>query len=113
VITQRSEAAAGKDPLLAYRKSQPQSLAITALYRGFPASELPSLTRHDIDFRRTVPVRAGYAKNRESRTMLMTEVLTTTLKAVKLNNAVGEKVFAVVKVPLTAHFARHLTGRFI
>jgi integrase len=67
---------------------------ITALHTGFRASELCSLTWNDIDFRRrTVTVRAGYVKNGESRTMPMNEVLTTTLKAVKLNSADGERVF--------------------
>jgi integrase len=55
---------------------------------------LCSLTWHDIDFRRrTVTIRAGYAKNGESRTVPMDEVLTTILKAAKLGSADGEKVF--------------------
>lgn len=65
-----------------------------ALHTGFRASELRSLTWQDVDFRRrTITVRAGYAKNGESRTVPMNEVLTTTLKAVKLHNVDGERVF--------------------
>jgi integrase len=67
---------------------------VTALHTGLRASELRSLTWNNIDFRRRmVTVRAGYVKNGESRTVPMNEVLTTTLKAVKLGNADGEKVF--------------------
>ena len=80
--------------MLACCKPQLQPLVITALHTGFRASELRSLTWNDIDFRRrTVTVCAGYVKNRESRTVPMNEVLTTTLKAVKLVDAEGEKVF--------------------
>jgi integrase len=80
--------------LLAHCKPQLKPLVITALHTGFRASELCSLTWHDVDFlRHTVTVQAGYAKNGESRTIPMNEVLTTTLKAVKLQNADGEKVF--------------------
>jgi integrase len=83
-----------EERLLACCKPQLQPLVITALHTGFRASELRSLTWNDIDFRRrTVTVRAGYVKNGESRTVPMNEVLTTTLKAVKLVNADGEKVF--------------------
>jgi integrase len=83
-----------EDRLLPHCKPQLQSLVITALHTGFRASELRSLTWNDIDFRRrTVTVRAGYAKNGESRTVPMNEVLTTTLKAVKLDSADGERVF--------------------
>jgi integrase len=83
-----------EERLLARCRPQLQPLVITALHTGFRASELCSLTWHDIDFRRrTVTVRAGYAKNGESRTVPMNEVLTTTLKAVKLQSADGEKVF--------------------
>jgi integrase len=83
-----------EERLLACCKPQLQPLVITALHTGFRASELRSLTWNDIDFRRrTVTVRAGYVKNGESRTVPMNEVLTTTLKAVKLVHADGEKVF--------------------
>jgi integrase len=69
-------------------------VVIAALHTGFRASELRSLTWKDVDFRRrTITVRAAYAKNGESRTMPMNEVLTTTLKAVKLHRADGERVF--------------------
>jgi len=83
-----------EERLLAHCKPQLQPLVITALHTGFRASELCSLTWNDIDFRRrTVTVRAGYAKNGESRTVPMNGVLTTTLKAVKLDSADGERVF--------------------
>jgi integrase len=79
---------------LAHRKLQLKPLVITALHTGFRASELCSLTWDDIDFRRRViTVRAGYAKNGESRSVPMNEVLTATLKAVKLQMADGERVF--------------------
>jgi len=83
-----------EERLLAPCKSPLQPLVGIALHTGFRGSELGSLTWHDIDFRRrTVTVRAGYAKNGESRAVPMNEVLTTTLKAVKLQSADGEKVF--------------------
>jgi integrase len=83
-----------EERLLAHCKPQLQALVITALHTGFRASELCSLTWNDIDFRRRmITVRAGYAKNGESRTVPMNEVLTTTLKAVKLHSADGERVF--------------------
>jgi Phage integrase family len=60
---------------------------ITALHTGFRTSELCSLTWNDVDFRRcTITVRAGHAKNGESRMVPMNEVLTATLKAVKLTD---------------------------
>jgi integrase len=80
--------------LLDHCKPPLKVLVITALHTGFRASELRSLTWEDVDFRRrTITVRAGYAKNGESRTVPMNEVLTTTLKAVKLDSADREKVF--------------------
>ncbi len=80
--------------LLACCGPQLKPLVITALHTGFRASELRSLTWGDIDFRRRViTVRASYAKNGESRSVPMNEVLTTTLKAVKLQGARGECVF--------------------
>jgi integrase len=67
-----------EERLLAHCKPQLLPLVVTALHTGFRASELRSLTWNDIDFRRrTVMVRAGYAKNGESRTVPMNEVLTT------------------------------------
>lgn len=80
--------------LLAHCKPALKAVVTAALHTGFRASELRSLTWHDVDFRRrTVRVHAGYAKNGESRTVPMNEVLTTTLKVVKLQSADGEMVF--------------------
>ena len=59
---------------------------LTALHAGLRASELLSLTWQDVDFqRRMVTVQAGYAKNGESRSLLMNTSLTTTLKALRMN----------------------------
>jgi integrase len=80
--------------LLACCGPQLQPLVITALHTGFRASELRSLTWADVDFRRgVVTVRAGYAKNGEARSVPMNQVLTITLKAVKLQGIEGEGVF--------------------
>jgi integrase len=83
-----------EEQLLAHCKPRLRSLVTTALHTGFRASELRSLTWSDVDFRRrTITVRAAYAKNGEARSMPMNEVLTTTLKTVNLQTADGEKVF--------------------
>ena len=67
----------GKPPL--------KPLVITTLHTGFRASELCSLTWKGVNSRRrTITVRAAYVKNGESWTVQMNEVLTATLKAVKL-----------------------------
>ena len=67
---------------------------ITALHAGFCTSELLSLTWEDVDFRRqTITVHAAYAKNGESRSVLMNDVLTTTLKAVRMNGLADSLVF--------------------
>ena len=80
--------------LLACCSPHLQPLVITALHPGFRASELRSLTWDDVEFRRrTITVRAAYAKNGEPRSVPMNEVLTTTLKAVKLQMADGGGVF--------------------
>jgi integrase len=73
---------------------QLKPLVITALHTGFRASELRSLSWQDADFRRgVVTVQAGYAKNGEARSVPMNQVLTATLKAVKLQGVEGEGVF--------------------
>jgi integrase len=77
----------------AHCKPQLPPLVITALHTQLRAWELRSLIWNDVDFRcRTSSVRGGYAKNVESRTVPMNEVLTTTLKIVKLQSAEAEKV---------------------
>lgn len=80
--------------LLAVCSPQLRPLVITALHTGFRASELRSLTWNDIDFRRRIiTVRAGYAKNGEARSVPMNQVLTDTLKSVKLANYQDERGF--------------------
>ena len=60
-------------------------LVIAALHTGFRASELLSLTWGDVDVRRRlITVRAGYAKNGESRSVPMNAVLLSTIKAVTI-----------------------------
>jgi len=67
---------------------------VTALNTGFRASELLSLTWQDVDFKRgTVPVRAGYAKNGEARSVPTNDTLTMLLKFGKLHAADRERVF--------------------
>ena len=67
---------------------------ITALHAGFRTSELLSLTWEDIDFRRqTITVHAAYAKNGENRSVPMNDVLTITLKAVRMNTLASGLVF--------------------
>ena len=67
---------------------------IAALHTGFRKSELLSLTWQDVDFgRRMTTVRAAYAKNGESRSVPMNEVLTDTLRAVKANQTADAAVF--------------------
>jgi integrase len=80
--------------LLACCSPQLKPLVVSALHTGFRASELIFLTWQDIDFRRgVVTVQAGYAKNGESRSVPMNQVLTAIMKAVKLQGAEGERVF--------------------
>lgn len=80
--------------LLAQCGPQLRPLVITALHTGFRASELLSLTWEDVDLRRrAVAVRAAYAKNGESRSVPMNEVLTATLKEVKINSPASVYVF--------------------
>ncbi len=73
---------------------QLRPLVVTALHTGFRASELLSLTWHDVDFRRgVVTVRAGYAKNGEARSVPMNHTLTGVLKFATVDAAEGEQVF--------------------
>ena len=73
--------------LLGACKEPLKPLVIAALHTGFRASELLSLTWEDVDFeRRTVRVQAGYAKNGESRSVPMNEMLTRTLQEVRISH---------------------------
>src|SRR4029450_8181589 len=66
----------------------------TPLHTGFRKSELLSLTWEDVDFeKQSITVKAGYAKNGESRTIPMNDVLTTTLEEVRITSAVSGPVF--------------------
>ena len=67
---------------------------ITALHTGFRKSALPSLTWEDVDFkRRSITVRAAYAKNGESCSVPMNDVLTTTLEEVRITSMVRGSIF--------------------
>jgi integrase len=71
--------------LLQACKAPLKPVVITALHTGFRMSEILSLTWEDVDFdRRTITVKAGYAKNGESRSIPMNEMLKRTLEAVKI-----------------------------
>jgi integrase len=79
--------------LLAFCESQLKPLVITALHTGWK-SELLSLTWEDVDFeKRGITVRAGYAKNGESRTIPMNDVLTATLEEVRIHAMESGSVF--------------------
>ncbi len=80
--------------LLAHCGPQLRPLVITALHTGFRASELLSLAWEDVDCRRRVmTVRAAYAKNGESRSVPMNEVLTATLQTVRMSTSADGPVF--------------------
>lgn len=80
--------------LLAQCGAQLKPLVMTALHTGFRSSELLSLTWKDVDFqRRSITVRTAYAKNGESRSVPMNEVLTTTLEEVRISSAATGPVF--------------------
>jgi len=69
-------------------------LVLTALYTGFRAGELLSLTWSDVSFgRQVITVRAAYAKNGDSRSVPMNKVLTETLQAVRMTGLATEWVF--------------------
>ena len=58
----------------------------TALHTGFRLSERLSLTCKDMDVsRRSIAVKAGYAKNGESRRVPVNEMLTRTLEAIRIS----------------------------
>jgi integrase len=60
--------------------------------------KLLSLSREDVDFhRRTITVHATYAKNGESRRVPMNDVLTTTLKVVRMNTLADSPAFCSYK----------------
>jgi integrase len=73
-------------------------LVVTALHTGFRRSELLSLTWHDIDFhRRVITVRAAYAKNGESRSIPMNNVLIELLRVMKGDGPKDGSVFCTSK----------------
>ena len=85
--------------LLANCGPQLKPLVMTALYTGFRASELLSLTWQDVDFRRgVVTVRAGYAKNGEGRSVPLNDTLTMVLKSAKVSDTNRERVFCELQV---------------
>ena len=76
-----------EERLLAACKKPLKPVVVTAIHTGFRVSELLSLTWSDVDFeRRRVQVRAAYAKNGESRSIPMNEVLTGTLEAIRISD---------------------------
>jgi integrase len=76
--------------LLPYCGPNLKPLVITALHTGFRKSELLSLRWENVDFRhRLIRVEAGYAKNREVRSVPMNEMLTQTLQGSTLNQPTG------------------------
>jgi site-specific recombinase XerD len=80
--------------LVAQCRPQLKPLVLTALYTGFRASELLSLTWGDVHFgRQVITVRAAYVKNGESRSVPMNKVLTETLRAVRMTGLATERVF--------------------
>lgn len=73
--------------LLQACKAPLKPVVITALHTGFRMSELLSLTWEDVDFdRRIITVKAGYAKNGESRSIPMNEMLKRTLEEVRISD---------------------------
>lgn len=80
--------------MLAHCDTQLKPLVVTALHTGFRKSELLSLTWEDVDFEsRDIIVRAAYAKNGESRSVPMNDVLTATLEEVRINSTAKGPVF--------------------
>jgi integrase len=80
--------------LLAHCKEPLRPLVITALHTGLRKSEVLSLTWENVDFkRRSITVRAAYAKNGESRSIPMNDVLTTTLEEVRIQSTATGSVF--------------------
>jgi integrase len=73
---------------------QLKPLVVTALHTGFRKSELLSLTWEDVNFEsRDITVQAAYAKNGESRSVPMNDVLTATLEEVRINSTATGPVF--------------------
>ncbi len=73
-----------EERLLTACKAPLKPVVITAIHTGFRKSELLSLTWDDVDFARgAVTVKAGYAKNGESRSIPMNDVLKHTLELSK------------------------------
>jgi len=80
--------------LLAHCGPQLRPIVLTALHTGFRKSELLSLSWDDVDFRRrVVTVRAAYATNGKAPSVPMNDVLTVTLKTIRINAAVDGLVF--------------------
>ena len=83
-----------EERLLGSCGGQLKPLVITALHTGFRKSELLSLTWEDVDFkRRSIAVKAAYAKNGENRSIPMNDLLTTTLEEVRITSATMGSVF--------------------
>jgi integrase len=83
-----------EERLLRQCSPQVKPLVITALHTGFCASELLSLTWDDVNFRRgEITVRVAYAKNGESRSIPMNNVLTATLKVIRMDTSSTGFVF--------------------
>jgi integrase len=79
--------------LLANCNPQLRPIVLTALHTGFRKSALLSLTWDDVDFhRRVITVQAASAKNGEARSVPMNDVLTMTLKAIRMNAVVDGSV---------------------
>jgi integrase len=73
-------------------------IVITALHTGFRTSELLSLTWADVDFRRrAITVRAGYAKNGESRSVPMNNNLHMALKLARILTTEDGPVFCILQ----------------
>jgi len=80
--------------LIAHCSPVLKPIVITALHTGFRKSEVLSLTWQHVDFQhRLITVEAAYAKNRETRSVPMTTVLTQTLKAIRINTDSQAPVF--------------------
>jgi integrase len=80
--------------LLAHCSSQVKPLVLAAMHTGFRASELLSLTWEDVSFHRhMITVRAAYVKNGERRSVPMNNVLTETLKAIRIDGLSDGVIF--------------------
>ena len=73
---------------------QLKPLVVMALHSGFRKSALLSLTWEEIDFAtQSIAVQAAYAKNGESHSAPMNDVLTATLEGVRITSTVMGPVF--------------------